>query len=131
MKREKSLYYWLALFTICFIAYQQIIDRIRPNYSGKSITVKYFLGIAPNLFPAIGIPALLVVIIPQMKLKKKWQNENKHLTANIISLIGLITWEFIQRTSKKLHFDWNDILWTLIGAFIFQLTWTVTPNRYK
>ncbi|MFM2203935.1 MAG: hypothetical protein RLZZ605_899, partial [Bacteroidota bacterium] len=28
-------------------------------------------------------------------------------------------------------FDWNDVLWTLIGAFVFQLIWTITPIRYK
>ncbi|MBK9334018.1 MAG: hypothetical protein IPM96_16825 [Ignavibacteria bacterium] len=131
MNTSKSLYYWLALFAICFITYQQIIDSIRPNYSGDSITVKYLLGIAPNFFPAIGIPALFVVLIPQMKRTNKWLNENKYITANIISLTGLILWEFIQGTSKKLHFDWNDILWTVIGAFVFQLTWTITPDRYK
>jgi len=131
MNTSKSLYYWLALFAICFITYQQIIDSIRPNYSGDSITVKYLLGIAPNFFPAIGIPALFVVLIPQMKRTNKWLNENKYITANIISLSGLILWEFIQGTSKKLHFDWNDILWTVIGAFVFQLIWTITPDRYK
>ena len=131
MNTSKSLYYWLALFAICFITYQQIIDSIRPNYSGDSITVKYLLGIAPNFFPAIGIPALFVVLIPQMKRTNKWLNENKYITANIISLSGLILWEFIQETSKKLHFDWNDILWTVIGAFVFQLIWTITPDRYK
>jgi len=131
MNTSKSLYYWLALFAICFITYQQIIDSIRPNYSGDSITIKYLLGIAPNFFPAIGIPALFVVLIPQMKRTNKWLNENKYITANIISLSGLILWEFIQGTSKKLHFDWNDILWTVIGAFVFQLIWTITPDRYK
>jgi hypothetical protein len=119
------------LFAFCFIAYQQIIDNIRPNYSDDSITVKYLLGIAPNFFPAIGIPALFVILIPQMKRTNKWLNENKHITANIISLTGLISWEFIQSSSKKLHFDWNDVLWTIIGAFVFQLIWTLTPNRYK
>lgn len=89
------------------------------------------LTIAPNFFAAIGIPALFVVLIPQMKWRNKWLNENIHLIANIISLTGLIMWEIIQRTSKKLHFDWNDILWTLIGAFAFQLIWTITSNRYK
>lgn len=131
MKTSKSLYYWLSLFAICFITYQQIIDRIRPNYNGDSIIVKYLLGIAPNFFPAIGIPALFVVLIPQIKWKNKWSIENIYITANIISITGLISWEFIQSTSKKIQFDWNDILWTLIGAFVFQLIWTITPKRYK
>ncbi len=131
MNTSKSLYYWLALFSFCFISYQQIIDNVRPNYLGNCLTVKYLLGIAPNFFPAIGIPALFVVLIPQIKRTNKWLNENKHSTANIISLTGLISWEFIQTTSTKLHFDWNDVLWTLIGAIVFHLIWTITPDRYK
>lgn len=131
MQKSQSLYYWFALFAICFIAYQQIIDNIRPNYNGNNLTLKYFLGIAPNFSPAIGIPALFVVILPQLKRNNKWFNENRHITANIISLTGLISWEFFQTISTKLRFDWNDVLWTFIGAFVFQLIWTVTPKRYK
>lgn len=131
MKTSKNSYFWLALFALCFITYQQIIDNIRPNYSGNNLAVKYLLGIAPNFFPAIGMPALFVVLIPEMKRTTKWLTENKHLTANIISITGLISWEFIQTTSTKLHFDWNDVLWTLIGAFVFQLIWTITTDKYK
>jgi len=134
MKSSKSLYYWFALFALCFIAYQQVIDNIRPNYNGNNLTVKYLLGVAPNFFPSIGIPALFVILLPSFsKTNKgnKWVNDNKHITANIISLTGLLSWEFLQTKSTKLHFDWNDVLWTLIGAFVFQLVWTITPNSYK
>ncbi len=86
---------------------------------------------SPNFFPAIGIPALFVVLIPQMNRTKTWLNEKKHFAANIISLTGLICWEFIQATSNKLHFDWNDVLWTVIGAFVFQVIWTITSDRFK
>ncbi len=72
MKTSRSLYYWFALFALCFITYQQVIDNIRPNYIGNNLTVKYLLGIAPNFFPAIGIPALFVVLIPQMKQTSLW-----------------------------------------------------------
>ena len=131
MKTSNNSYYWFALFVLCFITYQQVIDNIRQNYSGNNLTVKYLLGIAPNFFPAIGIPALFVILIPQMKRTGKWFNEKKHITANIVSLTGLISWEFIQASSTKLHFDWNDILWTFIGALVFQLIWTFTPYFYK
>jgi hypothetical protein len=131
MKTSKSLYYWFALFALCFISYQQITDNIRPYYNGDSFIIKYLLGIAPNFFPAIGIPALFVVLIPQLKRSNKWLNENKHITANIISLIGLISWEFIQATSIKFQFDWNDVLWTLIGAVVFQIIWILTAKRFK
>jgi hypothetical protein len=131
MKTSKSLYYWFAIFALCFIAYQQVQDNIRPNYSGGNLTIMYLLGVAPNFFPGIGIPALFVVLIPQMKLSGKWLNENRYITANIVSLTGLITWEFLQTITTRGHFDWNDILWTLIGAFVFQLIWNITPIRFK
>jgi len=66
MEKSKSLYYWFTLFALCFIAYQQVQDNIRPAYIGGNLTIKYLLGIAPNFFPAIGIPALFIVIIPQI-----------------------------------------------------------------
>lgn len=129
----KSEYYWLLLFAFCFIAYQQIQDNIRPKYIGTNSTIKYLLGVAPNFFPAIGIPALFVVLIPQFFKKhnsNSWVLKNRYLTANLISLLGLITWEFLQLTGK-LRFDWNDILWTLIGAFIFHIIWMISPKQYK
>lgn len=131
MKTPKSLYYWHVLFALCFIAYQQVQDNIRPNYTGGNLTITYLLGIAPNFFPGIGIPALFVVLIPQMKQTSKWLNEKRHITANIISLTGLLFWEFLQTITTRGHFDWNDVLWTLIGAFVFQIIWTITPIRYK
>ena len=130
MNTSKGIYFWFALFAICFISYQQITDNIRPYYNGDNLTIVYLLGIAPNFFPAIGIPALFLILIPQLQRTNKWLNEKKHITANIISLTGLISWEFIQATSKKLHFDWNDILWTIIGALVFQLIWTISPKRF-
>ena len=128
MKISSSAYFWLTIFAICFISYQQISDNIRPAYNGDNYIIKYLLGIAPNFFPAIGIPALFVDLIPQLKINHDWINNKKHLIANMISITGLITWEFIQTYSTKLHFDWNDILWTLIGASVFQLLWKTCPK---
>jgi hypothetical protein len=128
---SKGLYFWFSLFALCFIAYQQVQDNLRPNYTGGNLAVKYLLGVAPNFFPGIGIPALFVVLFPQLKQHSKWSNEKRHITANSVSIAGLLTWEFLQTVTTRGHFDWNDVLWTLIGAFVFQLIWTVTPNIYK
>lgn len=127
----KPAYYWFTIFALTFIGFQQVQDNIRPNYIGDNLTIKYLLGIASNFFPAIGIPALFVILIPQIKQNNKCFAESKHITANIISVTGLISWEFIQATSTKLHFDWNDVTWTFIGGLIFQLLWTTTPIKYK
>lgn len=131
MKTSKPAYYWFILFAVCFIAYQQVQDNIRPAYTGENLTIKYFLGVAPNFFPAIGIPALFVVLIPQMKWTNRWFAENMHITANLISLVGLLSWEFLQPLTRRGYFDWHDVLWTLIGAAVFQLIYTLTPSRFK
>lgn len=130
-KLNKAMYYWFTWFAGSFITYQQIIDNIRPNYTGGNQTITYLLGIAPNFFPAIGIPALFLILIPQLKPTHKWLTEKSYLTANLISVTGLISWECIQATSTTLHFDWNDIIWTIIGALVFQIIWTFTPKKFK
>ena len=131
MNKSKIVYYWFSIFALCFLCFQAVSYYIRPNYSGESAIISYFLGIAPNFFPAIGIPALFVVFMMQLKTSNKWLNEKSYITANLISVTGLIAWEFIQTSSKKLHFDWNDIIWTIIGAAIFQLIWILSPKRFK
>ncbi len=131
MKYSKRIYFWFALFAVCFISYQLISENIRPNYNGDNLIINYFLGVAPNFFPAIGIPALFLILIPQLRQTNKWLNKKVHLTANIISLTGLISWELIQLNSTKLNFDWNDIVWTLIGAFVFHLIFIFIPKSFK
>ena len=129
----KLEYYWFLIFALCFTAFNQIQDNIRPNYSGDNSLVKYLLGVAPNFFPAIGIPSLFIMVIP-LVLKKNnsetWIYKKRHLSANLFSVIGLVGWEFAQ-LSGKLIFDWNDILWTLIGALSFHFIWLITPQRFK
>lgn len=128
---QSGLIYWFVLFAISFFSYQQVIDTIRPNYDGNNQISIYLLGVAPNFFPAIGIPSLFVALLPQLKFSATWVNDQKQFIANGISISGLIIWEFIQTTSVKLHFDWNDVLWTFIGAIVFQFIWTITPERFK
>jgi hypothetical protein len=121
------------IFVLCSIAYQFIQDTLRPQYDGDNAMISYFLGVAPNFFPAIGLPAFFVILIPQLfgnENNKRWLHEQKHITANIISMTGLILWEFMQ-VKGNLHFDWNDILWTCIGAFVFQVIWYSTPDTRK
>lgn len=129
----KLEYYWFLIFALCFTAFNQIQDNIRSNYSGDNSIIKYLLGVAPNFFPAIGIPALFIMVIPLILKKKNsetWIYKKRHLSANLFSVIGLVGWEFAQ-LSGKLIFDWNDILWTLIGALSFHFIWLITPQRFK
>ena len=108
----KPAYYWFTIFALTFIAYQLVQDTSRPNYYGNNLIVKYLLGIAPNFFPSIGIPALFVILIPELNKKNKtnkWFNNKKHITANIVSLIGLLSWEFLQTRQQG-----DDLIGTML-----------------
>jgi hypothetical protein len=127
-----SAYFWLILFASCFLSYQLVQDYIRPNYVGKSAIITYLLGVAPNFFPAIGIPSLFVVLIPELKSmtsNHKWLKEKVNITANVISLIGLISWQFTQTITSKGRFDWNDVVFTIFGAIVFQIIWIVVQQK--
>jgi hypothetical protein len=129
---KKSAYYWFAVFAISFVAFQ-LIQEIRAYYAGENLAVKYFFGVAPNFFSAIGLPSLFVILIPEIlgenkKLKRIY--ENRQFASNITSLVGLIIWEVLQLTGN-LKFDWNDILWTILGALTFQLIWIVSSTKFK
>jgi hypothetical protein len=89
--------------------------------------------VAPNFFPAIGLPSLFVILIPEIFGKNKKIKricENRHIASNITSLVGLIIWEVLQLIGN-LKFDWNDILWTILGALTFQLIWIVSSAKFK
>lgn len=120
----KAEHFWLLLFAVNFAAFQLVQDHLRPSYTGDHPAARYFLGVAPNFFPAVGIPALFMVLLPQLFPGRHswWILRKKHLAANLISVTGLVGWEFMQLTGK-LVFDWNDVLWTLLGALVFQVIW--------
>ncbi len=130
----KTEYYWFVLFAATFIVYQLVQDYWRPGYKGDNTLIKYLLGIAPNFFPAIGIPALFVLIIPELGKKNnasKWLTTHRHLSANIVSLVCLLAWEFMQISTARGRFDWNDVLWTFIGAAFFHIIWSIAPEQWK
>ena len=116
--RKKYLYY--LLFGITFLSFNLVQDFIRPNYNGGHRGVIYFLGIAPNFLPAIGLPALFYVIIPELFSPETLIRKNKLRFSVGIAMVGLIGNEFITiYTLGKGVFDWNDVLWTIIGGVVF------------
>ncbi len=128
----KNEHFWLLIFALNFISFQLVQDYIRPQYMGNNIPIKYFLGIAPNFFPAIGIPSLFMVLIPILLINKpnSWFVLKRHLSSNLVSVTGLIGWEILQVTGK-LVFDWHDILWTILGALLFQLIWKISSKVFR
>jgi hypothetical protein len=123
--------FWLFIFVFCTVNTILIQLIIRPNYVGEIFALEYLLGVTPNFFPAIGIPSLFVLSIHCVKRKNCFWDyviKKKYVFGNLFSMVGLILWELIQ-SSFDLIFDWDDILWTLIGAFSFYFIWCFSPKN--
>ena len=129
----KNEYLYILIFALCFAGFQYLEEVIRIDYNNQNKFFTYLLGVIPNFLPAIGMPSLFVVIIKELKGKSTnpFFLKKKHILAILISQIGLITWEFQQILAPNGTFDWNDILWTIIGGGIFCLIWKAKPLTDK
>lgn len=125
----KNEYLYFLIFAICFAGFQYLEEVIRIDYDNRNSYVTYLLGVIPNFLPAIGMPCILVLIIKELKGKSnnEYLLKKKHILVILISQLGLIAWEFQQIIAPHGTFDWNDILWTIIGGIIFFLIWKVKP----
>ena len=118
----ENKYVYYIIFIVSFLLFPIVQDYIRPNYDGANEVFIYLLGVAPNFLPGIGLPALLCVVIPELSKPNSSLFKNRLYWSVGISISGLIANEFITIfTLGRGVFDWNDVLWTLIGAGFFVL----------
>jgi glycopeptide antibiotics resistance protein len=127
MKWQKKYWYYL-IFAICFAGFQIIEDKIRVKYLGDNQLLIYLMGVAPNFLPGIGLAAALYVfmaegVFPVEKVTGHQTNYAK--SAFLISTIGLIAWEFVQIIAPRGTFDWNDVLFTLLGGVCFLILYKI------
>ncbi len=116
----ENKYVYYIIFVFSFLLFPIVQDYIRPWYDGGNEIIIYLLGVAPNFLPGIGLPALLYVVIPELSKPNSSLFKNRLNWSVVISITGLIANEFITIfTPGRGVFDWNDILWTLIGAGFF------------
>ena len=107
-------------------------DYIRPNYEGGNDLIIYFLGVIPNFLPGIGLPSMFYVTIPEIFKPNTSIYRNRLKWSIIISMIGLIGNEFITiYTPGRGVFDWNDIVWTIIGGIVFYFLHIIIQNNGK
>lgn len=121
--RWKSQYTYYLIFAICFAGFQYIEDVVRVNDDRSNPLVSYLLGVTPNFLPAIGISALFFVMIPELwkSTRHRLLTTKRHITVVVVSVSGLIAWEFVQIAAPNGTFDWHDVLWTLIGGVCFLI----------
>ena len=119
-KTVNKKYYYYIIFGITFFLFSIVQDNIRPNYDGGNSLIIYFLGVIPNFLPGIGLPSFFYVTIPEVFKPHSFFFKERLKLSIYISMIGLICNEFITIfTPGRGIFDWNDILWTLIGGGLF------------
>ena len=117
MDRNVAYYF---VFAISFLLFPIVQNYIRPNYEGDNELVVYFLGVAPNFLPGVGLPALLYVVIPEVFKSHTSLFRNRLYWSVAISITGLVGNEFVTLfTPGQGVFDWNDIVWTIIAAGLF------------
>lgn len=119
---KKEIYFWFGIFALSTIAYSYIQDTLRPASIDYPDYLQYLLGVAPNYFAGISLPAIFMLLIPHLKPKAKtWTIIRVRNWSMLISIIGLLIWEFLQLTTQNGHFDIQDILWTFLGVFTFLI----------
>ena len=72
--------------------------------------------------PGIGLPSFFYAIIPKVFKPKSYFFKERLKLSIYISMFGLICNEFTTIfIPGRGIFDWNDILWTLMGGEVFLI----------
>ena len=131
MKRSlfQAQHYWMLWLMGTTLIYWYVQDTLRPAYEGTGWGL-YFLGIAPNYLPGLGLPAGLYVILHGLRTEQswiaRWSEQQLPWLALGISMLGLMGWEVAQIWVGGV-FDWHDLLWTALGGLTFVGLWWLTP----
>ena len=99
------------------------------SFDGGEI-VNFLIGVLPNVAAAIAIPYVLLGI---------WIEERAGMSVAVVRRNfnrlsrgaggGLILWEFLQQSSRRLVFDVNDLGATLVGLLLGWLIFNwLTPR---
>ena len=89
------------------------------------------LGVLPNVAAAIAIPFVLLGMVADSK-KSATPAEIRRWFHGLLlfSVMGLIGWEIIQRTSANLVYDNADIAATIAGAVLSAIIFAIlSPSR--
>lgn len=87
------------------------IDRSWPRGA------EYLLGMMPNIAASIAIPFVLMGILADQN--KDWPPSKFRMWSYGIALfscLGLIGWEFKQKSSERLVFDSTDLVATVVAS---------------
>ncbi|WP_164157126.1 hypothetical protein [Sandarakinorhabdus rubra] len=129
--RQVPLSLRYGLIAIAGLALLSSADWLRGQRLQLAPPGNWLLGVAPNFAAAIAITFVLLggwtdragaAAFPVARMR--------FIMAALVSLAGLIGWEFIQRSSNRFVFDPADMLATLVGIGVSLLLFlSVTPRH--
>lgn len=121
-QNQKQLWLFCYLFGEIMCRTTQYV--VRPLHLYPNIDwVKYMLGVAPNFWAALSLPALLLLISNYAGSQYNWVRTILPLdtlhTAYAVALTGIVGWEICQPLTGMYYFDPNDLMWTILGTATF------------
>ncbi|MCQ8186153.1 hypothetical protein [Parvularcula maris] len=114
MQLRSAVYFILFAF-LPGLGYQYVQDQLRPR-GGLDGAAAYLAGVAPNFLGGVSLTAGLIVIA--LNLFPKAPRMTTTVLTALISLMGLLGWEVLQRWMPGGTFDPADLLWTVPGVVL-------------
>ncbi len=113
-----------ALATLSFVHWARVHQR------PQSGVLFHSLGVLPNLLAAVAIPFVLIAVWAEQNAGARYTTVRRWFAlTTVLSTAGLLGWEFVQQSSRKLVFDPHDIAATLLGACLaLALFYLLTPR---
>lgn len=128
---KMSFAVWLAAMGMLGLALLSATQWARVNVAVTNSFFQFFLGVAPNVAAGYAMPLILASFVPKV-VNKPGQDESRRVFLLVLAFttLGLVVWEFIQTNSRNLYFDVNDIVATLVGAFLAFLSYLWLCRAY-
>ena len=107
-----------------------LVHWLRDTGPWVGSTGAYLLGVAPNFAASIAIIFVLMSVWADQKRQASFPAARRAFVACAsISAVGLLGWEFIQKTSNRFVFDPHDAGATLVGVMTACLLfYTLSPR---
>lgn len=121
-----------AMVGLVSLAILSLVHWYRKQHYGTPEFVQYIVGIAPNFLAAIAMPFVLLSMwterdpVPIVSTRR-----NRFLILTGITGIGLVAWEYMQRSSRTLVFDYHDIGATVAGLAVAWLIFVFLNTRHR
>ena len=107
-----------------------LVQRSRTlSFDGPEI-VHFLIGVLPNLAAAIAIPFVFLSIwVDQKQEANPLAIRRYFFILTLVAGVGLIAWEYLQKSSRYLVFDYYDIAATVLGLVVAWLLFGVLTPR--